>query len=64
MSSNPDGGSISTREIAQWDDWDWSNWYGIIDELRIWNRVLTAKEVTKNMWVARDEILSIEPIIG
>ena len=25
MSSNPDGGSISIGEIAQWDDLDWNN---------------------------------------
>jgi len=61
MSSNPDGGSISIGSIAHGNDLGWNNWRGIIDELRIWNRFLTAKEIAKNMRVAKDEFLSAEP---
>ena len=67
MSANPNGESskIVIGAIRGWGNIpEANNWRGIIDEMRIWNRVLTDKEITKNMRVSKDEFLSIEPIIG
>ena len=49
MFSNSDEGNISIGSIAHGNDLSWNNWRGIIDELRIWNRVLTAKKIPKDM---------------
>ena len=52
MSANPNGESskIVIGAIRGWGNIpEANNWRGIIDELRIWNRVLTAKKIPKDM---------------
>jgi hypothetical protein len=59
MSSNPDGGSskISIGAIRYAGG---NNWLGIIDELRIWSRILDADEIKKNMETEGKQLLAIE----
>ncbi|MBM3235032.1 LamG domain-containing protein [Candidatus Poribacteria bacterium] len=59
MSSNPDGGSskISIGAIRYAGG---NCWFGAIDELRIWSRVLDADEIKKNMETEGKQLLAIE----
>ena len=41
--------------------WTTEAWPGIVDEVRLWNRVLTEKEIQESMEKGKDSFTAVQP---
>ncbi len=59
-SNNPVAPAAATSRI-QIGTWSGEAWPGMVDEVRLWNRALSADEVKASMDMGADEFLAIDP---
>ena len=57
MSSNPSGGKITIGSIGYTDG---HRWRGLIDELRVWSKILSADEIKQDMKKGKSQLLTVE----
>jgi len=56
----PGGFPVSPTRITI-GTWGNQGWTGIVDEVRLWNRALTAEEIKQSMNQSGEQLLTVEP---